>query len=109
MPTQIYPNSFGGSSSSVEVNGALVPGTPDFNSLLPVPTVGFTSVTWAFDPSGNILASMYVSTNASVTVNSVPYSDDFGVSVNSVDQDFLVNSSVPQNASPAYANGTPVI
>lgn len=105
MSTQIYPNAFGSSSSSVEVNGAAVPSPSNFNTTLPIAPTGSTNGTWSSDGAGNISVSLLVSTNASITVNSVPYSDDYEYFVNHVDKNNLINSTIPQNASPAYVNG----
>lgn len=107
MPTQIYPNAFPNSVSSIEVNGALVPGIPNFNSLLPVPPAGQTAVAFQFDGAGNIIGSALILDNASITIDGLPVSDDFDFFVNSVDQDILIDSVVPQNASPIYVDGAP--
>lgn len=82
MSTQIYPNAFGSSSASVEVNATLVPGTPNFNSVLPLPPTGETAVSFNFDGSGNIVASAHLLHNFSIQVNSIPVSDDYDIGVN---------------------------
>lgn len=108
MANQIYPNWTGSSSESVEVNSAGVSGTPNFNNTLPAaPSYGINA-SWLTDGMGNISAAL-TPANISIAVNTVPVSDDYTFFINSVDQSILVNSSIPQNAHPAYANSSPIV
>lgn len=103
MSSQIYPN-WTGTSASVQVNSQDISSPANFNNIDPIAPVGNTNVVWTFG-SSNVSASLRVSSNFGVSVNSTPYSDDYDVFVNSVDQDFLVNSAIAQNSKPIFVNG----
>lgn len=107
MANQVFPNwtGSGGSSSSVEVNGAGVPGVPNFNDTTPAPPPLAVNAKWIADGSGNISGSVQPG-NVSISVNGIPVSDDYSFFVNGVDQEILINSSLDQR-HPVYVNGTP--
>lgn len=106
MANQVFPNwtGSGGGSSSVEVNGAGVPGVPNFNQVTP-PAPDFSiNTSWRADGSGNI-SSALTPGNVSIAVAGVPVSDDYDFSVNGTDQSVLVNSTLVQNTKPVFVNG----
>lgn len=103
MSSQIYPN-WTGVAASVQVNSQDIASPANFNDLDPTAPTGRTNVTWGFTGS-DVSASLQVSSNFSVSVNSTPYSDDYSASVNGVDRNFLVNSAILQNSKPIFVNG----
>lgn len=102
MSSQIYPN-WVGTVAAIQVNSNNIAPPANFNDSSPAAPTGNTNVSWNFGSSD--VSGLKVSDNFSVSINSTPYSDDYAASVNSVDQNFLVNSSVPQNSKPIFVNG----
>lgn len=59
----------------------------------------YIASTGQYTPSGSVL------NNDSISVNGVPVSDDYSISVKSVSKDILINSTIPQNSKPVFVNG----